>query len=65
MNILYIIAMQAEAQPFIEHYGVEEVKDFFAPLPCKLYTSEDEIYKLTESVFSVAKFHPCSRHFWA
>ena len=37
MNILYIIAMQAEAQPFIEHYGVEEVKDFFIPLPCKLY----------------------------
>ena len=37
MNILYIIAMQAEAQPFIDHYGVQEVKDFFAPLPCKLY----------------------------
>ena len=40
MNILYIIAMQAEAQPFIEHYGVQEVKDFFAPLPCKLYRTE-------------------------
>lgn len=37
MNILYIIAMQAEAQPFIEHYGVKEVEGFFAPLPCKLY----------------------------
>ncbi len=32
--------MQAEAQPFIEHYGVEEVPGFFAPLPCKLYSTE-------------------------
>lgn len=31
--------MQAEAQPFIDHFGVEEVKDFFSPLPCKLYRS--------------------------
>lgn len=31
--------MQAEAQPFIEHFGVEEVEGFFAPLPCKLYKS--------------------------
>ena len=37
MNILYIVAMQAEAQPFIDHYGVKEVVDFFSPLPCKLY----------------------------
>lgn len=29
--------MQAEAQPFIEHFGVEEVEGFFSPLPCKLY----------------------------
>ena len=34
MNILYIVAMQAEAQPFIDHYGVKEVVDFFSPLPC-------------------------------
>ena len=40
MNICYIVAMQAEAQPFIDHYGVEEIKDFFAPLPCKLYTTK-------------------------
>lgn len=33
--------MQQEAQPFIDHYGVEEVKDFFAPLPCKLYRKDD------------------------
>lgn len=36
-KICYIIAMRAEAKPFIEHYGVEEQKDFFAPLPCILY----------------------------
>lgn len=36
-KICYVVAMQAEAQPFIDHYGVVEVKDFFAPLPCKLY----------------------------
>ena len=40
MTICYIVAMQAEAQPFIDHYGVEEQKDFFAPLPCKLYTKK-------------------------
>lgn len=40
MNILYIIAMQAEAQPFIEHYGVKEVENFFSPLPCKLYQTD-------------------------
>lgn len=39
MKICYIVAMQAEAQPFIDHFGVKEVKDFFAPLPCKLYRS--------------------------
>lgn len=36
-KICYIVAMQAEAQPFIDHYGVKEAEDFFAPLPCKLY----------------------------
>lgn len=40
MNILYIIAMQSEAQPFIDHYGVAECPDFFAPLPCKLYRTQ-------------------------
>lgn len=29
--------MEAEARPFIEHYGVEKVPDFFSPLPCQLY----------------------------
>ncbi len=39
-TICYIVAMQAEAQPFIEHYGVKEEENFFAPLPCKLYKAE-------------------------
>jgi len=39
-TICYVVAMQAEAQPFIEHYGVKEVEGFFAPLPCKLYRAE-------------------------
>ena len=42
MNICFVVAMQAEAQPFIDKFGVEEVKDFFAPLPCKLYRAELE-----------------------
>ena len=29
--------MQAEAQPFIDNFGVEEVPGFFSPLPCRLY----------------------------
>lgn len=37
MTICYVIAMQAEAQPFIDAFGIEEVQDFFAPLPCRLY----------------------------
>lgn len=47
MNICYIVAMQAEAQPFIEHYGVQEVEGFFAPLPCKLYQAEVNGSKLS------------------
>lgn len=39
-TILYIVAMQAEAQPFIDAFGIEEMADFFAPLPCRLYTKE-------------------------
>lgn len=40
MTICYIVAMVAEAKPFIERYGIKEVKDFFAPLPCLLYEGE-------------------------
>lgn len=38
-TVLYIVAMQAEAQPFIEAFGIEEVPEFFAPLPCRLYSA--------------------------
>lgn len=39
MHICYIFAMEAEARPFIEQLKAEEQRDFFAPLPCRLYTS--------------------------
>ena len=47
MKIVYVVAMQAEAQPFIEHYGVQEVEGFFAPLPCKLYQAKVNGSKLS------------------
>lgn len=37
MKICYIVAMEAEAKPFIEKYGVEKVEGAFDPLPCLLY----------------------------
>lgn len=40
MILLYIVAMQAEAQPFIDAFGITEQPDFFAPLPCRLYTAQ-------------------------
>lgn len=39
MHICYIFAMEAEARPLIEQLKAEEQEDFFAPLPCRLYTS--------------------------
>lgn len=39
MHICYIFAMEAEARPLIEQLKAEEQRDFFAPLPCRLYTS--------------------------
>lgn len=42
MKICFIVAMQAEAQPFIDRFGVSEVENFFAPLPCKLYRAKVE-----------------------
>ncbi len=39
-KICYIVAMVAEAQPFIEQYGLEEVTGFFDPLPCLLYEGD-------------------------
>lgn len=40
MKICFVVAMQAEAQPFIDRFGVNEVENFFAPLPCKLYRAK-------------------------
>ncbi len=37
MKICYIVAMRAEAQPFIDAFGVEHQPDFFSPLPCICY----------------------------
>lgn len=36
-HICYIVAMQAEAQPFIDEYKMTEVPAFFAPYPFRLY----------------------------
>lgn len=40
MKICFIVAMQAEAQPFIDRFGVSEVPGFFMPLPCKMYQTD-------------------------
>ena len=45
MHICYIIAMQAEAQPFIDAFHVKEQEGAFAPLPCRLYQTEAEVGK--------------------
>ncbi len=37
MNICYIFAMEAEAQPLIKQLKAEEQEQFFAPLPCRLF----------------------------
>jgi len=47
MKIVYIVAMVAEAKPFIDHFGVKPIDDFFAPLPCLCYKAEvngNELY---------------------
>lgn len=41
-RICFVVAMQAEAQPFIDRFGASEVKNFFAPLPCNLYRANIE-----------------------
>lgn len=40
MTIVYIIAMEAEARPFVDCFGVREVSGFFDPLPCKMFCTE-------------------------
>ena len=47
MKICYIVAMVAEAKPFIERYGMSEAEGFFSPLPCRLYEAKvngNELY---------------------
>ncbi|MCH5175840.1 MAG: hypothetical protein J1F40_08130 [Prevotellaceae bacterium] len=47
MKICYIVAMVAEAKPFIERYGMKEKPGFFSPLPCRMYEAkvgESELY---------------------
>ncbi len=39
-TICYIVAMMAEARPFVEEFGLREREGFFAPLPCLLYEGE-------------------------
>lgn len=39
-SILYIVAMQAEAKPFIDAFNMTEEEGFFAPLPCRLYSAD-------------------------
>lgn len=39
-TICYIVAMRAEAKPFIEEFGLTQNEGFFAPLPCMLYEGE-------------------------
>jgi nucleoside phosphorylase len=46
MKICFIVAMQAEAQPFIDRFGVSEVPGFFLPLPCKMYQTDIDGNKL-------------------
>lgn len=36
-KICFIIAMQAEAQPLIERYGLQNIEGYFGELPCELY----------------------------
>lgn len=47
MKIVYVVAMVAEAAPFVEHFNVTLQEGFFAPLPCLCYKTEingNELY---------------------
>lgn len=39
-KICYIVAMEAEAAPFIEAWKIQKVEGFFDPLPCQLYEAK-------------------------
>lgn len=56
MHICYIIAMQAEAQPFIDAFNVKEQEGAFAPLPCRLYQAEPKAGK-TLSIVTLGRQH--------
>lgn len=46
-KICYIVAMRAEAKPFIDYFGVELQEGFLAPLPCIVYkgmVEDGELY---------------------
>lgn len=39
-RICYIVAMMAEAEPFIRRYQMQEKERYFAPLPCRLFEAQ-------------------------
>lgn len=57
MHICYIIAMQAEAQPFIERFGVTLREDFFSPLPCQLYEKHNDEDDSRLSIVTLGRSH--------
>lgn len=52
-TICYIIAMQAEAQPLIDEFHLQEHKDFFSPLPCQLWEGEVKTNDTQKRLFVV------------
>lgn len=62
MKICYIVAMVAEAKPFIEHYEMSEVEGAFSPLPCRLYEAkvgENELYVVLNGQQNGSDFVGC------
>lgn len=55
MHICYIIAMEAEAKPFIQRFGVKEVEKYFAPLPCRLFQHNDIAPNSTLSIVTLGR----------
>lgn len=46
-KICFIIAMQAEARPLIDHFGLQPVDNCFAPLPQRAYQTRYGEYEIT------------------
>lgn len=57
MHICYIIAMEAEAKPFIQRFGVKEVEKYFSPLPCRLFQHENIAPDSTLSIVTLGRQH--------